>query len=86
MAAAAAEPLLKHFNRALQPLRSLLCPRLEDLPILPMQWGPWLADARSALAAHSVLLDSLTAWVAGTAAVLDAQDDAIFLRALRQLG
>lgn len=81
MAAAAAEPLLKHFNRAPQPLRSLLCPRLEDLPL---QWDPWLADARSSLAAHSVLLDNLTTWVVGTAAVLGAQDDAIFLRALRQ--
>ena len=80
MAAAAAEPLLKHFNRAAQPLRVLLCPRLEDLPY---QWDAWLADARSALAAHNVTLDKLTTWTVGNPVVLNAQDDAILLRALR---
>ena len=45
---------LKNFNKALQPLRSLLCNVLHDLP---GQWDAWLADARSALAAHGVTLE-----------------------------
>jgi hypothetical protein len=71
---------LKHLNRVTQPLRALLCPRLEDLPY---QWEPWKADVRSTLAAYDVQLDTLTGWTVGTLAALGAQDDAIFLRALR---
>jgi hypothetical protein len=53
---------LKNFNKASQPLRSLLCIVLHDLP---GQWDAWLADARSALAAHGVTLDTLTSWDSG---------------------
>ena len=79
-AAASPDPLLKHFNKAVLPLRPLLCPLLQDLP---QQWDAWLADVRSALAAHNVTLDTLTTWKSADPVALCAQDDAIFLRALR---
>jgi hypothetical protein len=76
----ATDPRLKNFGKAPQPLRSLLCNQFHDLP---SQWESWQADVRSALAAHGVLVDNLTSWKTGTPVVLEAQDDAIFLRALR---
>jgi len=79
-AAAVPDSLLKHFNKAVQPLRHLPCPHIQDLPLY---WDSWLADARSAMAAHNVKIDTLTAWKAADPAALGDQDDAIFLRALR---